>query len=522
VARGPSWTWLRAGITSGEVWHGRGNWHLCPEPDAQPFAPRLFAADVEVRLDAGLSRVWMEQTPMEPVRNSSAEHPGIARSSSRPARGRRGGLLLGVALTSCTLTQDDFEPAVADAAPLTEAAPLEPVVDAGSEPVPPAVSAPPATPACSAEVACPSGFACVDAVCAPSACAGSEDPSACVIAPCTDGSCAQPSCEDGVRNRDETGPDCGGTLCGACAAGITCRSSSDCEAGAFCSPATQACAAQSCDNGLRDGTESGVDCGGGCPGCEPGVACGSARDCGSGVCADGACAAPTCSDTTRNADEVDVDCGGNCEPCAPGNVCSVAADCASGVCGAAGCAPGGGLCCQAPSCQDTLQNGAETGVDCGAPGCSGCPLGTACGAGAQCATNVCAAGECATLCADGVRDGDEGGVDCGGSERGCGACPRCDEQNSVDLGTVGSQTSLPGNSCAIITTLPGYAPSLLNSVDDGPYPITIAWRQECSAAVGSAVFSAAFELLPIAGLSAACPVIFDLGGSAEPFALIWY
>ena len=59
--------------------------------------------------------------------------------------------------------------------------------------------------------------------------------------------------------------------------------------------------------------------------------------------------------------------------------------------------------CGPPSCTDGIQNGNETGVDCGGPDCPACPT-----------------------CSDGIQNGDETGVDCGGSN--CAPCP-CTGQN---------------------------------------------------------------------------------------------
>jgi hypothetical protein len=44
--------------------------------------------------------------------------------------------------------------------------------------------------------------------------------------------------------------------------------------------------------------------------------------------------APQCDDQIRNGDETDVDCGGGgaCRACAGGRTCRVADDCASGAC----------------------------------------------------------------------------------------------------------------------------------------------------------------------------------------------
>lgn len=49
----------------------------------------------------------------------------------------------------------------------------------------------------------------------------------------------------------------------------------------------------------------------------------------SGSCAAGVCLPPSCSDRISNGDETGVDCGGTCLPCAPGMACQVASDCAS-------------------------------------------------------------------------------------------------------------------------------------------------------------------------------------------------
>ncbi|MEL6924492.1 MAG: M12 family metallo-peptidase, partial [Bacteroidota bacterium] len=147
-----------------------------------------------------------------------------------------------------------------------------------------------------------------------------------------------PSCTDGVQNGNETGVDCGGPDCSPCA---------------------------TCNDGVQNGSETGVDCGG--PDCSP-------------------CA--TCNDGVQNGDETGVDCGGSCSPCA--------------------------------TCNDGVQNGSETGVDCGGPDC----------------------GPCAT-CNDGVQNGDETGVDCGGS---CSPCDtgggECTDVNlTLILDNYGSETT---------------------------------------------------------------------------------
>ncbi len=54
--------------------------------------------------------------------------------------------------------------------------------------------------------------------------------------------------------------------------------------------------------------------------------------CASGVCAGGVCAAPSCTDGVRNGGERDVDCGGTCPRCALGRACVGDSDCAAGAC----------------------------------------------------------------------------------------------------------------------------------------------------------------------------------------------
>lgn len=49
-------------------------------------------------------------------------------------------------------------------------------------------------------------------------------------------------------------------------------------------------------------------------------------------------AGAACSDGVKNGDETDLDCGGACTPCAVGGACGTPLDCASGVCAAAKCA----------------------------------------------------------------------------------------------------------------------------------------------------------------------------------------
>ncbi len=153
------------------------------------------------------------------------------------------------------------------------------------------------------------------------------------------------------------------------------------------------CDAPSCENGKRDGRETGIDCGGEneCARCDVGVACLAHVDCETQVCgADETCADAICADKVRNGEETDIDCGGNgnCPRCDVMRACLNGSDCVSSVCEASICRP--------PSCDDGALNGDETGPDCGgacAPD-QQCGAGLACVRDSDCARPYCLAQIC--------------------------------------------------------------------------------------------------------------------------------
>ena len=145
------------------------------------------------------------------------------------------------------------------------------------------------------------------------------------------------SCPDGVKNGTETDVDCGGADCPACKAGKDCVKASDCETKS-CSPATPTstgkCQPPSCTDGAKNGDETDVDCGGSsCPACADSRKCLAPSDCTSKVCTSGTCIVPTCLDGVANAKETDVDCGGGvCPKCKPGKKCAATTDCLTDLC----------------------------------------------------------------------------------------------------------------------------------------------------------------------------------------------
>jgi len=147
-----------------------------------------------------------------------------------------------------------------------------------------------------------------------------------------------PTCDDAVKNQDESDVDCGGTLCPGCDDGSVCALDGDCAnnscIGLVCTPPT-------CDDGLTDQDETDVDCGGAtCSACADNLACQAPEDCVSGVCTDGLCVPPSCADGVQNQDESDVDCGGvTCDGCLGDLACATDDDCLSGTCTAGLCEP---------------------------------------------------------------------------------------------------------------------------------------------------------------------------------------
>ncbi len=167
------------------------------------------------------------------------------------------------------------------------------------------------------------------------------------------------------------------------------------------------------------GVVTGPPCGRLTTPCGADKACEGPPDCASGLCRDQVCHDIAPADGMKNGDETDVDCGGTKAPaCADNKGCLVAPDCTSSVCS-------GGIC-RAPSPTDGVQNGDETGKDCGGAKAPKCPAGEGCVTTNDCDNVKCdtAAKKCLPAAHDdGIQNLDETGVDCGGPTMAVARCP---------------------------------------------------------------------------------------------------
>jgi hypothetical protein len=262
---------------------------------------------------------------------------------------------------------------------------------------------------------------------------------------CADpGTCKSATCDTGVCKAVDNPPGtgCGGNkVCDGSGSCVECVSDQMCTGTKIC--ISNACST-SCNTGVKDGTETDIDCGGLCQAnCGLGKGCKMNNDCISNVCTNLKCAVPgpTCFDSMMNGGESDVDCGGPCMlKCPIGDKCGSGPDCASTVCT-------NNLCANpVPTCLDGMPNGMETDTDCGGPTCGPCGNTKACVASTDCLSVSCVSNVCVgTQCSDGAKNGAETATDCGGP-----TCTKC----SLGKACVGNSDCV-SNNCVTMTSLCG-------------------------------------------------------------------
>ena len=222
-----------------------------------------------------------------------------------------------------------------------------------------------------------------------------------------------------------------------------------------------------CTDGVRNGAETGVDCGGGtCPACALGQACQLARDCTSGVCANNICVqCATATDCVGQDTECRVRtctnnaCGVNNIPVGTRTQTQTAGDCQANQCdGQGNIVPAtdntdlpvdNNLCTQdlctagVPS-NPSLPQGTSCGTNlvCNDQGiCGGCNTAADCpGSDTECRTRTCVNNTCGVNnTAAGTRTQTQTAGDCRVSE--------CDGQGNIASITDDSDLPVDGNAC---------------------------------------------------------------------------
>src|SRR5262245_46028154 len=178
---------------------------------------------------------------------------------------------------------------------------------------------------------------------------------ACSSNACVFGICA-PSCSDGIQDGNETDVDCGGPDCDPCSDGQFCNSNADCI--------------NSCDSSFTCCNSTGTSsvCGANCTDlCAAGETCTSNSDCANSLCVNGTCGgSPVCDPDNTTGD------------CSDGEICSSNAACSSNLCY--------GTCA---SCSNNILDGDESDIDCGGTDCSPCSDGFFCFGDSDCSSLLC-------------------------------------------------------------------------------------------------------------------------------------
>lgn len=163
-------------------------------------------------------------------------------------------------------------------------------------------------------------------------------------------------------------------------------------------------------------------------------------------------------------------------PCGTGLTCNAAGECvectANGDC-TVGMRPSCDTTFSCVSCSDGIQNGTETGLDCGGGTCSKCD-GDSCGQGTECKSSECADGVCCNMACSGTcvacdLPGEKGacspvpkgleGSGCTGSDKACTGDGACASSVTGKAGTLCSMDSACyAGACNGVCRLPNFAP----------------------------------------------------------------
>lgn len=169
--------------------------------------------------------------------------------------------------------------------------------------------------------------------------------------PCYARRCENSKCSYGPRPAGFVCNANGGQLCDGAGGCVNCLTDNDCGNGQC---VNNSCVMPSCNDGLKNGNESDVDCGGSCGVCAQKDTCNSSTDCSTGLCLQGQCR--TCSEDNDCATDTFCTFGHCVADRVQGDTCTADSQCASGSCA-------DGTCCES-ACNGTCQacSSAKTGV----------------------------------------------------------------------------------------------------------------------------------------------------------------
>jgi len=204
--------------------------------------------------------------------------------------------------------------------------------------------------------------------------------------------CTSEACVAGIPDYPvkAAGTPCmGDKVCNAVGACVTCAGTNlGCPSGSFCY-LQQYCF--SCNDGVKNGDETGVDCGGSCPRCL-GALCTANTQCASGFCVDGVCCSTAC-DTPCQACNI-ANKLGTCFNLPKGTPDPGICDAAGEACtGSGSCAPTNGLKMLGEACTTNAE--CFSGI-CVAGNICGLSVGDTCGAHYPCSTKLCFNNVCTT------------------------------------------------------------------------------------------------------------------------------
>ena len=339
------------------------------------------------------------------------------------------------------------------------------------------------TQSCVAAVDCDASFLCVAPKCDGDLC----DYDRLAADPRCPGDCVDGQCVPFLQC--ENGACVANGMCLSCKIGDACSDNRDCEIGLRCD-ASGFCGVDPCQNEVKDGDESDVDCGGpDCGACALGDDCLANTDCGTAVCdllGSNTCEAPnTCGNGTLDAgegcDDGEQNAGDGCDATCrkeDDQSCTADGECSSGVCDL--------LESNACEAADMCGNGkVETGEGCddganaAGDGCNAMCLsevGGACTVDALCESGVCDLLESNTCefadqCGNGKIEGKEA-CDDGARVNGDGCDAVClielgsDCAVDVDCGS-GVCDLLGSNECETVDTCGNGKLDSSESCDDG-------------------------------------------------------